>query len=140
MDMFELDPRLENDTLFVMDLPLCRVLLMNNRDFPWLVLVPRRQMLAEITDMNAEDRAQWMHEVCTASMVLQAHTKGYKMNVAALGNIVRQLHTHVIARHEGDAAWPHPVWGRGGQPYAEEEAQVHILALRELLRFSDVHT
>lgn len=131
--MFELDPRLEADALFVSDLPLCRVLLMNNRAFPWLILVPRRGMLVEITDMNAEDRAQWMHEVCMVSTVLQAHTRAFKMNVAALGNMVRQLHTHVVARHEGDAAWPHPVWGKGGSPYDGEDAEMMIEKLRLLL-------
>ena len=115
---FALHPRLAADTLPVGDLPLCRVLLMGDARFPWLILVPRRPGLREFGDLPAEERAALMEEICTASRALQDETGAEKMNVGALGNAVAQLHIHVVARSSGDAAWPGPVWGSGAaEPY-----------------------
>ena len=110
---FALHPRLAADTLPVGDLPLCRVLLMHDARFPWLILVPRRPDLREITDLPAEERALLMEEIAAASRALQAETGADKLNVGALGNVVAQLHIHVVARFAADAAWPGPVWGSG---------------------------
>jgi len=117
--MFALDPRLAADTVPVTELSLCRVLLMNDRRFPWAILVPARPGLTEITDLAEADRALLMGEIAAASEALTSLYAPEKINVGALGNIVRQLHVHVVARNPGDAAWPGPVWGHGAaEPYA----------------------
>jgi diadenosine tetraphosphate (Ap4A) HIT family hydrolase len=95
------------------------VLLFDDARFPWIVLVPKRNGLVEITDLVTPERHQLLDEIATAMDVLKKATKPYKLNVAALGNSVRQLHVHVIARFQTDPAWPSPVWGRGErEPYA----------------------
>jgi len=110
---FALDARLERDTLFVGDLALSRLLLMNDTRWPWLVLVPRRDGLSELMDLNAEDRALLVDETARAAAWLKGYAKADKINVGALGNVVRQLHLHVVARAVGDPGWPGPVWGFG---------------------------
>ncbi|MBT3559330.1 MAG: HIT domain-containing protein [Rhodospirillales bacterium] len=116
--MFELDPRLENDTTAVTDLPLSRAVLMDDARYPWLILIPRIVGLTEIHDMSPAEIMQLTKEATTASRTLQSLTGAHKMNVATLGNVVSQLHVHVVARFEGDAAWPAPVWGVGeAEPY-----------------------
>jgi len=132
--MFALDARLAADTLPVGDLPLCRVLLMRDRRYAWLVLVPRRDGLVEVADLPEEDRAALWREVDTAASALRAVAPCDKVNLGALGNIVRQLHVHVVARVERDAAWPGPVWGHGvAEPYAEGEAERRVAALQAAL-------
>ena len=117
----DLHPKLEADTKQVLDLPLCRVLLMNDSRSPWLILVPRRPDIREIHGLDAADRFQLMEEVAGCSAALEREVDAYKMNVAALGNMVPQLHIHVIARFENDPAWAGPVWGVGNaEPYSEE--------------------
>jgi diadenosine tetraphosphate (Ap4A) HIT family hydrolase len=116
---FVLDPRLEGDTSQLGELGLCKVLLMDDARFPWIVLVPKRAELVEIIDLGSADLVRLIEEIATASGVLEAATSPNKLNVASLGNVVRQLHVHIIARFENDAAWPNPVWGRGErEPYA----------------------
>ncbi|QDE39089.1 HIT domain-containing protein [Luteibacter pinisoli] len=125
---FELDARLAGDTLVVGDLPLCRVLLMRDSRFAWLVLVPRQTGLAEVADLAEADRAALWREVDQAGAALRAVAPCDKLNIGALGNIVRQLHVHVVARVEGDAAWPGPVWGSGkAEPHANPEPLVEQL-------------
>ena len=120
---FELDPRLAGDTLPLGDLPLCRVLLMNDARYAWMVLVPRLAGCTELDQLDRPQRAQLMDEIAMASAVLRAEPDAYKLNVGALGNVVRQLHVHVLARHRGDPAWPGPVWGRGrAQAYPPDQA------------------
>lgn len=129
---FELDPRLAADTVFVVDWKLCRVLLMDDRRFPWLVLVPRRAGLAELDDLVEDDRTRLMHEIQRAMKTLRGVTPCDKLNVGALGNIVRQLHVHVVARREDDVAWPAPVWGNGAaQRYAPEAREKLVKALHD---------
>ena len=108
---WRLDPQIERDTVPVVDLPLCRVLLMNDANYPWLLLVPRRPNASEITDLDGVERAQLMAEIAETAQSLKAITACDKINVASLGNVVAQLHVHVIARFRGDVAWPKPVWG-----------------------------
>lgn len=131
---FELDPRLAGDTLAIGDLPLCRVLLMRDSRFAWLVLVPRQAGLVEVTDLAEADRAALWREVDLAGAALRAVAPCDKLNIGALGNIVRQLHVHVVARVEGDAAWPGPVWGSGkAVAYADiEEIAARIRAALSL--------
>lgn len=108
---FTLDPRLAADTVEVGDLALCRVLLMDDARFPWLILVPRRAGLTEITDLAEADAAALWQEIRLTTGVMQALAKPDKVNVGALGNMVAQLHVHVVGRFRSDPAWPGPVWG-----------------------------
>ena len=105
-----LDPQLDRDTTAIGDMALCRVLLSKDANYPWLILVPRRRGAFEIIDLRASEQAQLMTEIADASIALKAVTGCDKLNVAAIGNVVAQLHVHVIARTRGDAAWPRPVW------------------------------
>ncbi|MGX5776226.1 HIT domain-containing protein [Methylorubrum zatmanii] len=117
-DAFTLDPRLAADTHPVGDLALCSVLLMDDARFPWLILVPRRDGLSELTDLTPEDAATAFEEIRIATRVVMALSRPDKVNVAALGNVVAQLHVHVLARFRSDPAWPGPVWGVGERkPY-----------------------
>ena len=131
---FVLDPRLEADSLPVTDLALSTVRLMNDATYPWLLLVPKRPDLAELIDLDAADRAVLMEEIAAASKALKAITLCTKLNVGALGNIVRQLHIHVIARFDTDPAWPGPVWGTGApRPWEPASAAETIAKLRTRL-------
>ncbi len=131
---FALDPRLAADTRPVASLPLCEVRLMDDARYPWLILVPRRNGLVEIDDLRDDEQALLWREVNRAAAALRAAAPCDKLNLGALGNIVRQLHVHVVARREGDAAWPGPVWGSGrAQPYAETALAARQDALRHQL-------
>jgi diadenosine tetraphosphate (Ap4A) HIT family hydrolase len=110
---FALDPRLAADTRATGDLPLSRALLMNDARYPWVILVPRRTGLTEITDLAAPEQTQLMAELARATEILRALPEVEKINIGALGNIVRQLHAHVVGRRVNDTAWPGPVWGVG---------------------------
>ena len=110
---FSLDKQLEKDTEAVCDLALCSVRLMRDARFPWLVLIPRKDTVVEFTDLSQDDQHQLMQEVACASRVLQSSYNPDKMNIAMLGNMVRQLHVHVVARFQSDDAWPKPIWGIG---------------------------
>jgi diadenosine tetraphosphate (Ap4A) HIT family hydrolase len=131
---FSLDDRLVADTLAVCDLPLSALRLMNDSRFPWLILVPRRIGVSEITDLEPADRLRLWDEVASASCVLADIAKPKKLNVAAIGNIVAQLHVHIVARHENDAAWPRPVWGMGtAEPYGRDTAEGLVTTVRAAL-------
>lgn len=131
---FMLDARLAADTAFVADWKLCRVLLMDDVRFAWLVLVPRRPNLVELIDLGESDRAQLMHETSHAMAGLRAVAPCDKLNVGALGNIVRQLHVHVVARCQRDAAWPGPVWGHGTtRRYIPAQRDAWVARLRACL-------
>jgi diadenosine tetraphosphate (Ap4A) HIT family hydrolase len=106
-----LHPQLARDTVELGDLPLCRVLVIQDANYPWLLLVPRRPDVVEIIDLDEVEQAQLMTETTRVARALREITKCDKLNVAALGNVVPQLHVHVIARRKTDAAWPRPVWG-----------------------------
>jgi len=120
--MFTLHPRLLQDTYFIGKLSLCRVLLMNNRIFPWVILVPERENMVEIFQLDEKDRRKLIDEIALVSDVMQKTYWPDKINVAALGNQVEQLHVHVIARFKTDDAWPEPVWGKGIEAYDEQSA------------------
>ena len=120
---FELDRRLEADTRHVMWLGLCELRLMDDCRWPWLVLVPQRSGAMEVHDMTPLDQALLTFETNMVAQTLKNVTRCTKINTGALGNIVRQLHVHVIARSEGDANWPGPVWGYDHRkPYRREDA------------------
>lgn len=120
--MFTLDPRLEQDTVAVTDLLLSRVLLMRDARYPWLILVPAKQGLSELDELGPADRARLFDEIADCARALRILYDPEKINVGALGNIVRQLHIHVVARRTDDPAWPGPVWGYGDAvPYGPEK-------------------
>ena len=131
---FALDPRLAGDTFEVCDLTLSSVRLMNDCRFPWLILVPRRANAVEINDLEPADRLRLWDEVAVVSKALQAIATPKKLNVAAIGNIVPQLHVHVVARRETDSVWPLPVWGVGvAEPYNPKLAEALMASLSERL-------
>lgn len=122
-----LDPRIAADTVGVTGLWLSELRLMNDARFPWLILVPRVADAAEIMDLDKVMRTALCEEITAVSQALVAATACDKLNVAALGNIVRQLHVHVVARFEGDAAWPGPVWGHGKAVAYAAEARDRLI-------------
>jgi len=132
--MFELHGQLAKDCIVLGELPLCRVLLMNDALYPWLILVPQREAIAELFQLSRIDQQQLLEEISSISSALAGHFRADKMNVAALGNVVPQLHLHVIVRYRGDAAWPRPVWGvLPAQPYTEELLAQRLEELEALL-------
>ena len=108
---WSLHPQLAADTTAVGDLAFARVLLSNDANYPWLILVPRQPGLVELIDMDPNEQVQLLAEVDVAARALKAITECEKLNIAAIGNIVPQLHVHIVARRHSDAAWPKPVWG-----------------------------
>ena len=133
-EAFKLDPRLERDTVEVAVWPLCLVRLMNDRRFPWLVLVPHRAGIREPMDLPVTAQEALWHEILRAARALKSVTMAEKMNIGMLGNVVPQLHAHVVARFAGDAAWPGPVWGAGvREPYAEDALSDVVARVRAAL-------
>ena len=129
-----LDPQIERDTMPIGDMALCRVLLMRDANYPWLLLVPRRHGASELTDLDAAEQVQLIAETAKAADVLKTFTACDKINLAALGNVVPQLHVHVIARRRSDPAWPKPVWNVvPARPYEPAEAEKLIGALKQRL-------
>lgn len=129
--MFALHPRLTADTHLVGDWDLCRVLLMNDSRYPWLILVPRRAETAEITQLDQPDQMTLMAEIARASTLMRRLFDPDRVNVAALGNMVPQLHVHVISRFQGDDAWPKPVWGaHPAIAYGPEQLDIALNRLR----------
>ena len=119
MGSFQVDSKLSHDTYFVSDLDLCRLLIMNDSNYPWFILVPRRLNITEIYQLSNEDRFQLDYETNFISEKLANYYKADKMNIAALGNIVSQLHVHIIARSTKDSSWPLSVWVVKGKPYSK---------------------
>lgn len=111
MSEFSLHPKLQADTVYIGDLTLCRLLLINDKRFPWAILVPRRDSIREAHHLNADDRQLLLEESTALSQAMEQLFIPDKLNVAAIGNMVPQLHVHHIARYKSDAAWPAPVWG-----------------------------
>ena len=131
MSAFVLDSRLAADTEPVLDLPLCSLRLMNDARWPWLILVPQVSDAAELHDLGKADQAALWREMVMAGRALKAVTGCEKINTGALGNIVRQLHVHVVARNPGDPAWPGPVWGRGPRvPYKTADIEALSKTIR----------
>ena len=119
---FHLDPRLQADCEFVVDLPLCRLLLMNNASVPWFILVPRIDGATELTGLAMPKQQQLLAEVNQVTQLLEQLYQPQKLNIGALGNVVSQLHIHVIGRFHSDPAWPDPVWGAlPSNPYTTSE-------------------
>jgi len=131
---YELDPQLAADTQPLASLALSELRLMDDANYPWLVLVPRVPGARELIDLEAAQRRQLTDEIDLAARLLRDVFRPFKLNIAALGNLVPQLHVHVIARYEGDPAWPAPVWGRvAARPYTPEELIERVSRLRDAL-------
>ncbi|ANK83789.1 MULTISPECIES: HIT domain-containing protein [Rhizobium] len=134
MKGFALDPRLENDSTSIMITGLCDLRLSRDARWPWLILVPRRADITEIFELTPLDQVLLAFETELVAKALKNITGATKINIGALGNIVRQLHVHVIARFEGDANWPGPVWGFGrAEPYEDARREEFTAKLREAL-------
>jgi diadenosine tetraphosphate (Ap4A) HIT family hydrolase len=126
-DAFALDPQLERDTLPVCDLALSTVRLMNDSRYPWMILIPRRTDVSEIVDLTSNERHLLLDETSRVAEALRTQCTPKKLNIAAIGNIVAQLHVHVVARFAEDAAWPRPVWGIGtAVPYSDAASAAFI--------------
>lgn len=120
--MFELHPTLKKDTFLIKDLKLCRVLLMDNSIYPWVILVPKRPDLVEMIDLTEEDQFILTQEISQVSRVVKDIFKADKLNIAALGNVVSQLHIHIIARYKNDPTFPQPIWVNSDRKsYGEDE-------------------
>lgn len=129
-----MDPRLAADSEKLLDLPLSEVRLMKDARWPWLVLVPRRADVSELFDLAPEEQMAAAAEANRVGAALKAVTGADKINIAAIGNIVRQLHIHVVARREGDPNWPKPVWGFGtAEPWQEAERQTFTRSILEAI-------
>ncbi len=134
MTDFALHPQLAADTVEITRLPLCRVLLMNDANYPWLILVPQRPQLRELFELSADEQTQFMRESSQVARMMSRTFNADKINIAALGNVVPQLHIHHIARYTHDPAWPAPVWGRlPSVPYDEEQIKSRLEIVRQAL-------
>jgi len=132
---FALDPRLAADTHPIGELPLSRLLLMDDARFPWLILVPRIAGARELIDLDEADRHSLLAEISAIGRALESLLRPDKLNIAALGNVVPQLHVHVIARYTTDAAWPQPVWGQGARIALDADTIAQRVAqLRDALK------
>lgn len=134
MPDYQLHAQLAKDTIKLGEMALSDVLLMNDARYPWVILVPRRADIGEIYQLSDADQAQLLKESSFTAQALQQTFQADKMNIAALGNVVPQLHVHHVVRFEGDAVWPRPIWGIGeAQPYTADEAAIVIDTLRQAL-------
>lgn len=131
--MFKLDKRLEQDTIFVKNLNLSKLLLMNNSNFPWFILVPMRENLIELIDLSKTDQQQLLTEISSLSKFLKKTDPKGKINIGTLGNIVNQLHIHIVIRNKRDIAWPNSIWGFDNHsPYSKEQS---LKLLEEISNF-----
>lgn len=131
---FELHPRLAQDCFAIGRFELCRLLLMNDNQYPWFILVPEKPAVAELHQLSIEERQQFIDESCYLAENLAALYKADKMNVAAIGNIVTQLHVHHVVRYRHDKAWPQPVWGKfDAVPYTPEQLADTVQLLKSRL-------
>lgn len=129
-DSFQLHPQLAQDCAFITDLQLCTLLLMNDSLYPWCILVPRVAGVSDLHELSDGDQRQLLEESSQLSRCLMSLFSGHKMNVAALGNVVPQLHVHHIVRQTSDAAWPKPVWGQqAAEPYPAEQLVARVEAI-----------
>jgi diadenosine tetraphosphate (Ap4A) HIT family hydrolase len=130
-DGFVPDPRLQADSVLIADGPLSQLRLVDDARFRWLVLVPRLPGAVEWIDLDGDGQRLLLGEINLAGRLLRAWAPAHKLNIGALGNVVRQLHVHVVARDEGDAAWPGPVWGSGpARRYPDGEKTALLARLR----------
>jgi diadenosine tetraphosphate (Ap4A) HIT family hydrolase len=132
--MFTLNSQLKADSFFVADLKISQLLLMNDSNYVWLILVPRKADLVELIDLDFDEQIEVLREINLLGKILKENFAAHKLNIGALGNMVRQLHIHLIARNENDATFPKPVWGNAAaKPYATQDAQALIQKIKSFL-------
>jgi len=132
MSEFQLHPQLEQDSFFVADLPLCQLRLINDQQYPWFILVPRQVDCSEIYKLSDDQQAQLLKESSRLSHILMSLFKGDKLNVAAIGNMVPQLHVHHVVRFKKDVSWPKPVWGQMPmQVYSSDQVSKVITQMQD---------
>jgi len=132
--MFTLDSRLANDTLELGKIGICKVLLSKDSNYPWIILVPEIENSTEIHQLSAEQQTQIMQTITSIASKVEAEFKADKINIGALGNVVKQLHIHIVARYETDIAWPGPIWGQHpAKPYTSEELASLAEKMKKLL-------
>jgi len=125
MDKFNLDRKLAEDTIFIKDFRLSKLLLMNDSNYPWFILVPKINNITELYELSEEEQVILMFEITEVSKIIKKELSPDKLNIGALGNIVKQLHIHIVARYETDISWPAPIWGRFDViPYDDGDRQV----------------
>lgn len=135
--VFELHPQLDKDCISIGRFALCRVLLMNDMQFPWIILVPEIEGVSEIYQLSGEQRSLLMSESCFLSERLATIFKADKMNIAAIGNLVPQLHVHHVVRYCTDLLWPAPIWGKlPAIPYPEAEKETVLAKLVDILELA----
>lgn len=131
---FTLDTRLESDTFLIGEMPLCKVLLMNVSNFPWIILVPRVPEINELFQLDKTEKVNYQSETNYLLEQMSKLYKAHKMNIASLGNLVPQLHTHIIARYRTDDAWPNPVWSYPEiTPYESHHSELEIDKIKKLV-------
>ncbi|MCH8501408.1 MAG: HIT domain-containing protein [Aliidiomarina sp.] len=134
MNEFQLAEALQRDCFEVGQLPLSLVLMMNDRQYPWFILVPKRADISEIYQLTGADQQQLAHESSWFGQALMTYFHGDKLNIAALGNMVPQLHVHHIVRFRDDCAWPQPVWGHSPAiPYPSDDAELRVNAVAQIV-------
>ncbi|PPR08405.1 MAG: hypothetical protein CFH44_01097 [Proteobacteria bacterium] len=132
--MFKLDARLENDTIELGKIEFIKVLMSKDNNYPWLILVPEIADATELFDLNTQQQQLLMQTITKISKDMQVEFSADKINVGALGNVVKQLHIHIVARFETDIAWPGPIWGQHpAKPYTQEQLEAQINKMKEML-------
>lgn len=132
--MFQLHPQLEKDSFLIRETSLCEIRLINNALFPWVILVPKHNEIKEFLDLSPQDQQTLWQDITHISKKMQQHYNPDKLNVAMLGNMVPQLHIHIIARFKEDTAWPNPIWGNDSKPYTKKEKNNIISKLSTVLQ------
>lgn len=133
MMAFQLGPILENDSVFIADLGLSQIRIMNNANFPWVIVIPRLVGAVEITDLSNDQFRMLNAEIRLIAQIMQLIFEPHKLNIATIGNKVRQLHYHIVARYEHDACFPDTVWGYENTPYNPNDLKLHIANIKKLL-------
>lgn len=134
MAKFTLDAKLENDSFFIANLDLSELRLINNSDYTWLILIPKINNLIEITDLSPQDYATLGKEIRELATIIQKEFNPDKLNIATIGNIVKQLHVHIVARYKNDKTFPKPVWGNDFTPYSKEELELKTSKIAAAIR------
>ena len=131
--MFKIHKKFEKTTHYIADLKLCQVRLQDNSKFPWIMLLPKRKGVSQILDLSKKDQIQLLDEIQYCSKIMKKHFKCFNLNVEKVGNIIPQLHIHVIARHKKDPTWPLSVWVTKGKPYTKAELALILVKLKKII-------
>ena len=131
--MFLIHRKFIKSTHYITDLKLCQVRLQDNSKFPWIMLIPRKKGISQILDLSRDDQIELLDEIQYCSKIMKKHFRCFNLNVEKVGNIIPQLHIHVIARHKKDATWPLSVWVTKGKPYTKAELAKILVKLKKII-------